>query len=243
MRIGAISDIHANPPALDAVLAALRAVGVDQIVCCGDVVGCGPWPAETIDRLQDESILSVRGNHDDATLHLARYHGDEHKSALRMLSWTYERLSSDHHAYLRALPERLEDAMFAIAHGSLRAPLVEYVLETDDARDNFALLGSRIGFLGHSHIQAGFAQSRAHVSAVPVARRTAPLDPKSRCLINPGSVGMPRDGDTAAAYAWVDLHAGRLTYGRAPYDAGSVAATIRNLGFDGVCPSLLLDFS
>ncbi|MBU0595782.1 metallophosphatase family protein [Candidatus Bipolaricaulota bacterium] len=240
MRIGVISDIHANLPALDAVLTALRGVGIDRIVCCGDVVGCGPWPAETVDRLQAECVLSVRGNHDDATLHLARYRGEGHESALRMLSWTYDQLTSDHRGYLAALPERFEDALFTIAHGSLRAPLVEFVLEPEEARDSFALLGSRIGFLGHSHIQSGFAQSLHRVSAVPAASHTVSLDPHSRYLINPGSVGMPRDGDTTAAYAWLDLAAGCLTYARAPYDATSVAAAIRNLGFNDVCPSSLL---
>jgi len=237
MRIGVISDVHANLPALDAALSALRSLEVDRILCCGDIIGCGPWPAETLDTLRREAVRSVRGNHDDAVLHLARYRRPGAEDDLRMLSWTDAQLDGSQRAYLAGLPRRHCEGHLTLAHGSLRSPLeqIEYVLDIEAAQGSFDRLDTWIGLLGHAHIQSGFVQDRHGISRLDASETTIPLDLESRYLINPGSVGLPRDGDTRAAYAWLDLDAGSLGFGRAAYDAAPVARAMRDLGFDTLC--------
>jgi len=237
MRIGVISDIHANLPALVAALSALRNLEVDRIYCCGDIVGCGPWPAESIDMLRHEAVRCVRGNHDDAVLHLARYRHPGAEEDLRMLSWTAAQLDASQRAYLADLPRWHCEGHLTLAHGSLRSPLeqIEYVLDVEAARGSFDQLDTWIGLLGHAHIQSGFVQDRHGVSTLPVGEACIPLDAESHYLINPGSVGLPRDNDARAAYVWLDLGARSLSFGRAAYDVASVARAMRDLGFDTLC--------
>jgi len=244
MRIGVLSDIHANRPALDAVLSALQAVGVDRILCCGDIVGCGLWPAETVDRLRQEKIVSVRGNHDDAVLHLSRYRSPGHEEDLRMLSWTAEQLTADQHTYLASLPERREEDPFTLAHGSLRpsCELVEFVLGAEEAEESFAVLGTWIGLVGHAHVQALYeARGDGCTRSLPLDEGSISLDPRAQYLINPGSVGMPRDAEPSAAFAWLDLDEKTLTFTRATYDPAPAAEAIQGLGSDGLCRSAPLE--
>jgi len=234
-RIGVIADVHANRPALDAVLKSLKRFRVDRLLCCGDLVGCGPWPEETIDRLREEEILCVRGNHDDAVLHFARYRSRGNETNFRMLSWTHDRLSPDQRRYLAKLPDRHTEREIVVVHGGLRSPLLEFVVDPQTARENFPLLDRSIGLVGHSHLQGGFVRSGSIVSTLPAVEHPVPLNPRCQYLINPGSVGMPRDGDPRAAYAILDQDRRTLTYARASYDAESVRRRMQALGFDKLC--------
>jgi diadenosine tetraphosphatase ApaH/serine/threonine PP2A family protein phosphatase len=159
-----------------------------------------------------------------------------------MLSWTQNRLTPEQRDFLAGLPDRHTEEGVTLAHGSLRPSLelVEYVLGIDDALGSFAHLGTELGFVGHSHRQAGFESSGDRVREISVTAVPIRLEPGARYLINPGSVGLPRDGRVSAAYAWIDLEARELVYARAEYEAAPVVREIRRLGFDEFCPSAIM---
>ena len=234
-RIGAIADVHANLPALDAVLDAFHHENVERIICCGDLVGCGPWPEEVVQRLCDVDATCVRGNHDEAIFHLARYAASEDAAVRRMLSWTLDRLTDERREFLKGLPDRHDEEAFALVHGSFRAPMWEYILDPDCARASFERFSAPLGLVGHSHLQSAYADDGS-IAARP-ADGVLRLDPGVRYVVNPGSVGMPRDGDRRAAYAIIDLDAGRpaVRFGRAAYDTREIDARMRELGFNGIC--------
>lgn len=228
-RIGVISDIHGNLPALDAVLAALQADGVNQIVSCGDIVGYGPWPGEVIARVRAGSIPSVQGNHDAAVCGVLPT--DHFTAAARVaIEWINARLMQDDVAFLARLPQTVTIAGMTSVHGSLRGPLWEYILDPWTAGESFRLLTTAIGLFGHSHIQGGFAAAGAQVKPIDPRMGELKLISGVRYLINPGSVGQPRDGDPRAAYAIVDLDKNKVIYRRVAYDIAATQQEINRVG-------------
>ena len=220
MRIGIISDIHANDVALETVL---QAIGpVDHLWCLGDVVGYGPNPNETVTRLQQQPALEIclTGNHDVAALgkiDLADFNPEARQAAL----WTREQLSAETERWLSERPEKVvRDAEFTLAHGSPRQPVWEYITSTSVARANFGLFSTPVCFVGHTHVPAIY-----YTDGVGIVRLQSPSDHETlnlrdgrRFIINPGSVGQPRDNDPRAAYAVLDADQGLLTFHRIPYD-------------------------
>ncbi len=228
-RIGVIADVHGNLPALDTVLAALNAVGVDQIVSCGDIVGYGPWPREVIARLRAVNVPSVQGNHDAAAGGVLPT--DHFTAAARAaIDWIKARLTPEDGAFLAALPLTTVIAGMTVVHGSMRGPLWEYILDSWTAGESFRRLETDIGLFGHSHIQGGFTAAGSKVDTIDPRTGEIDIIPGMRYLINPGSVGQPRDGDPRAAYAIIDLDVPKVSYRRIAYDITTTQREINRVG-------------
>jgi predicted phosphodiesterase len=225
MRICLLSDVHSNLPALDAVLAA--AGPVDAVWHLGDVVGYGPDPDDVVGRLRELGAIGVRGNHDAAACG-----GSEidwfNPDARRAMEWTRSAISEDTRAWLTALPERRTEAGCALVHGSPREPLWEYVTSTSVARDNLRLLDVPLGLHGHTHVPAAWIDDGDRVELVR-GRPGQRLELGGRrALVNPGSVGQPRDGNPDASFAILDVEAGTVEWGRAAGLPASLASRLRD---------------
>lgn len=236
-----ISDIHANLAALQAVMDDFTAqAGEPQAVwCMGDIVDYGAEPNEVIALLKQYPTICVAGNHELAVLGLedvTLFNPDARKS----VAWTKQNLSAESVAYLRGLPRIItvsnDHADFTLAHGSPRDPAWEYVLESEEAADNFIIMETTHGLIGHSHIPIYFKMIQLDQKRAGVGRALAEPDTllkvgdyrtQERLLVNPGGVGQPRDGDPRASYVIYDPEARTMRYRRAAYDIKATQAKIR----------------
>ena len=230
MRIAVLSDIHANLVALDAVLT--DAGPVDAVWQLGDVVGYGPEPDAVVERLREIGATGVRGNHDAAACG-----GSEidwfNPDARRAMEWTRRAISTQTLEWLSALPERATQDRCALVHGSLREPIWEYVTSPRVAAENIALLdeGVRIGLHGHTHMPIAFIDDEGDALETLRGRPGSPLELRGRrALVNPGSVGQPRDGDPRASYLLLEPEAERVTWRRVAYDIEAVQQAMRDAG-------------
>jgi len=230
VRIAVLSDIHSNIVALDAVLASIGAV--DAIWHLGDVVGYGPAPDEVVERLTGLGAIGVRGNHDAAAsgaIDLSWFNPE----AAAALEWTRANISETTRAWLAALPQRRMEADFTLVHGSPRDPTWEYVTSAALARAGLSAISTGHGLHGHTHVPIAFTQVDGRMRTLaPRAGNTVALG-EGRTLLNPGSVGQPRDGDPRASYLILDTVAGTATWGRSVYDFEAVGASIRAAGLPG----------
>jgi predicted phosphodiesterase len=230
MRILVLSDLHANVTALEAVLA--DAGDVDETWCLGDVVGYGPDPNEMVEMVRAiPNLTCLLGNHDVAVLGQM----DEavfNTEARRSLLWQKKQLSDGNKGYLDSLPQNaLIRGDVTLAHGSPRDPVWEYILNTLVARLNFQSFETSFCFVGHSHIQCMFKLdlNKDRVSLeVPKVGEVLKLAP--RAILNPGSVGQPRDRDPRSAYAIFDPDAMTWEPRRVRYDFAAVQKRIRAVG-------------
>lgn len=219
-----LSDIHANLSALEAALAVIKK-DYDQFISLGDIVGYGPDANEAVDRVRELGpVAQVRGNHDKAGCGITNAE-DFNPTARAAALWTREQLRPENLDYLRQLavgPARVSS--FQIVHGSVRDE-DEYVFHARDARFNLQLAEVPVTFFGHTHFQGGFLLRED--GQVELIRLRWPsglvsaklqLDGKSRYLINPGSIGQPRDGDPRAGFAFYDEDSQTVEYFRLPYD-------------------------
>lgn len=221
-----ISDVHANLVALSAVLA--DAPEFDEIWCLGDLVGYGPSPNECVDRIQDYPHFSLAGNHDWAALgklDLRSFNMD----ARLANQWTQSQLSPATREYLEGLPTDAEREGICLAHASPREPIWEYILDCRVARVNFAHFSNRLCLVGHSHVPLVFTW---HEQEERCERLSSPFpDPvqlgSRRMIINPGSVGQPRDGDPRASYAMLDTDQMTWQFHRVPYSVEIVQDQMR----------------
>jgi predicted phosphodiesterase len=221
VRYLVISDLHSSWEALEAVVDAARGE-YDHIVCCGDLAGYGPDPNRVIDWARNNLHAVIRGNHDRVC---SGVEGLEwfNEVAQAASIWTMSRLSRENWEYLRALPSGpLTVDGFQLIHGS---PLDEdeYLLSVTDARNVFSYLQTNLAFFGHTHLQGGFEWRHGQYRTLwrmELFQKEARyrLDPDGAYLINPGSVGQPRDYDWRAAFAIYDSEACEVTYHRVPYD-------------------------
>ncbi|MGE5073247.1 MAG: metallophosphoesterase family protein [Anaerolineae bacterium] len=230
MRILVVSDVHANYSALEAVLN--DAGQVDETWCLGDLIGYGPDPNMVIEEIRGlPNLTCMLGNHDVAILgrmELAAFNGD----ARRSLTWTSNVLTADNMDFLRSLPQTTGvRGDVTLAHGSPRDPIWEYILNTLSARLNFEHFGTPYCFVGHSHIQSLFQldEKNDRVS-MALARVGHPIHLKPRIILNPGSVGQPRDRDPRAAYAIYDAESHTWEARRAAYDIAGVQQRVREAG-------------
>jgi diadenosine tetraphosphatase ApaH/serine/threonine PP2A family protein phosphatase len=204
-----ISDLHANLVALEAVLA--DAPAFDEIWCLGDLVGYGPNPNECIERLQEFPHASLAGNHDWAALSkldLRSFNTDARDANV----WTQSQLTPAAREYLNGLPTYMEKDSFCMAHASPREPVWEYVLDANVAYANFSYFSLHTCMIGHTHVPLIFKldeQRQRCETLVPPFSGPIELG-NSRMIINPGSVGQPRDGNPDASYAMLDTH--RMTW-------------------------------
>lgn len=204
MRILVISDIHANLAAFQAVLADAEGA-YDRVWFLGDLVGYGPEPNECAALLRELDPVALRGNHDLAAL--GELDMDEFNAdAQRMIHWTQEALSEETREYLSQLPEMLVTESFTLAHASPREPVWEYILDENVAAANFAHFETPYCLVGHSHTALYFLEAKEGKAEgyLPVNGNPYKLD-EIRAILNPGSVGQPRDSDPRAAYALLDM--------------------------------------
>jgi diadenosine tetraphosphatase ApaH/serine/threonine PP2A family protein phosphatase len=237
MRLAILSDIHANLVALDAVLAAVGSV--DGIRILGDIVGYGPEPDAVVERLSALGAVGVTGNHDQVA---AGKLGPElfNRDARIAIEWTRDRIAAPTRDWLAALPERLEEGSFTLVHGSPRDPTWEYLLDERAAAENLAAFTTPYCLFGHTHLPAAFrATDGGMVGGEPADGDRVTLDDR-RALINPGSVGQPRDGIPAAGWAVLDTDVGLVTWHRTDYD---IAATQRAMMAAGLPPRLIVRLS
>lgn len=230
MRVLIVSDIHSNVTALDAVLTA--AGPVDAVWQLGDVVGYGPDPDEVVERLRSVGAVGVRGNHDAAAV------GDLgtesfNSYARAAIDWTRERIGPATRAWLSELPERRDEGDIGLCHGSFRDPIWEYIHDPVVAGESLRLVaadGLDTGLFGHTHLPAVYrSASGAIASAVPVEGSRLDLD-EAPVLLNPGSVGQPRDRIPTASYMLLDTERREASWQRAAYDIAAVQARMRRAG-------------
>ena len=223
MRIAIVSDIHSNLPAFESVLRDAEREGpLDAVWSLGDLVGYGPHPNECIALLRRYQHVNVAGNHDLAAC--GRMGTEEFNAAAATAAqWTNEQLTPDSRNYLEELPQTVTEHDFAFAHGSLREPVWEYLLSGEQALVQFELQPTPYSAVGHSHLPF---VCREEPGATPQLRPASDGEcvelRDERLIVNPGSVGQPRDGDPRAGYAL--LENGTLTFRRIEYD---IAATQR----------------
>jgi predicted phosphodiesterase len=230
MRYGIVSDVHSNIEAFQAVLGELDGLGVDAIVCLGDIVGYGPSPNECCATLLERRIESIAGNHDEAA---ASDFGLEYFSPLarEALEWNKRELTADHLGYLAGLPRERRYDRFDVVHG---APVYhfEYILDALDAEAAFARTDAAITFVGHTHIAEVYYQDvagRTYQQRLAHGGRIE-ISSEYRYIVNPGSVGQPRDRNPQAAYAVFDTTAGHVDVMRVAYDLEAVQRRIERAG-------------
>ncbi|HUG48789.1 MAG TPA: metallophosphoesterase family protein [Candidatus Limnocylindria bacterium] len=219
MRIAVLSDIHGNLPALEAVLADLAPY--DAVWQLGDVVGYGPQPDEVVARLAQEGALGVRGNHDSAAL--GELPTDAfNDDARRAVEWTGRRIGSATRDWLSALPSRAELEGFTLVHASPRDPTWEYVVSAAVARANLGAFETRHCLVGHTHVPLVFRQAEGRMETIqPSQSGRLQLDGR-RAIVNPGSVGQPRDGDRRACGLLLDTERATLEWRRVEYPVEQV---------------------
>jgi predicted phosphodiesterase len=224
VRIAVLSDIHANLPALDAVLA--DAGPVDAVWHLGDVVGYGPDPNGVVDRLRAVGAIGVRGNHDSAAIGDLEIE-DFNAEARAAMVWTRGQIGAATREWLAGLPLRREERGLTLVHGSPRDPTWEYILSAPVARANLAAFDTPHCLHGHTHVPIVFRVAAAGMETLePRSGAVLSLDVR-RALLNPGSVGQPRDGIPDSSYLVLDLAAGEASWHRVAYDIGSVQAAMR----------------
>jgi len=226
MKTLLISDIHANLTALEAVLA--DAGSFDAAWCLGDLVGYGPDPNECVERVAAlPNLQCVMGNHDAAALRRIEIDAFNPEARAALL-WTQQRLSPANIAFLSQLPEMITVDQITLAHGSPRQPIWEYLLDTRTATVNFDYFDTLYCFVGHTHLPVIYYlpddQRMAHL-IVPENTTQVTLAP--RAIINPGSVGQPRDRDPRAAYALLDMDDYTWAWHRVAYDIARVQERMR----------------
>jgi predicted phosphodiesterase len=229
MRVAVISDIHGNLHALEAVLAALEHDSLDALWCLGDVVGYGPRPNRCCAVAELRADLALAGNHDLGvlgTVDLDEFSPDAATSAL----WTREILSAEARIYLQGLEPLGRDDGVALFHASPSDPVWDYILSGDTALEAFELTSEPLVLVGHTHLpMAVLLADRVLSGGLAPAGTEVDLS-DGRWLLNPGSVGQPRDGDPRAAYLVVDFGAGRAAFRRVEYDVQRTQAEIRERG-------------
>ncbi len=230
MRVLVISDIHANYTALEAVLK--DAGPADETWCLGDLVGYGPDPNAVVEEVRDiPNLTCILGNHDVAVIGkmpLEAFNGD----ARRSLVYHEKVLSASNMDYMRSLSSNIKTLGEAtIAHGSPRDPLWEYILNALSAQLNFGHFETPWCFVGHSHIQCLFAlNEETNRVTLGHVKPDEPITLRSKLILNPGSVGQPRDRDPRAAYAIYDTEARTWTPRRVKYNIAEVQERIRSAG-------------
>lgn len=233
MRVAILSDIHGNRHALEAVLGDVRAAGVDETWCLGDVVGYGADPVDCCALVREHAQVCLAGNHDlAATGGLAL---DEFsRNAAIAAEWTAAQLGTDALAWLAGLQPTGERGGIGLYHGSPRDPVWEYVVSDAAADLCLDAMPERVGLIGHSHVALAFRRADGEAAQGAACHGDDHADLTAhRWLLNPGSVGQPRDGDPRAAWLLLDLDAPSATWRRIDYDVPGAQAAIREAGLPG----------
>lgn len=228
MRILVLSDVHANLNALTAVLQ--HAGNFDAVWCLGDLTGYGPDPNECIRLVRSlPGLACLLGNHDAAVIDKIDL-SSFNKEARQAAQWTRKTLSAENLSFLEGLPEKQEIHEITLAHGSPRNPIWEYLLDTYTAAVNFTAMETNYGFVGHTHIPLCYLLSADDRMEWRILRDDEEIEMVSRGILNPGSVGQPRDRDRRAAYAIYEPEKKVWSSRRVEYDVAPVQERIRIAG-------------
>jgi diadenosine tetraphosphatase ApaH/serine/threonine PP2A family protein phosphatase len=227
--VAVVSDIHSNLAAFQAVLADSSAV--DEVWCLGDIVGYGPDPNECLALLLRHKQISIAGNHDWAAIgkvDASNFNPDAQTAA----RWTSQQLTGTNKEIIRRLPQEVAMGEFTLAHGSPREPIWEYIVSPSQAAANLTYFGTPFCFVGHTHRPAVFwgpSEEGPGGANEPAADEEISLGER-RLIINPGSVGQPRDGDPRASYALLDLERRTVRFRRVEYDIAATQEKMRQAG-------------
>ena len=228
MRVAVISDVHGNYHALEAVLKEIDAARVDAVWCLGDTVGYGPRPNECCDLVRDRAGHCLVGNHDLVVLGeltVSEFNDEAAAAAI----WTAEVLTPESRAFLASLKPFGEVEGVDLFHASARDPVWEYVLTEEAARATLELSSAQLVLVGHSHVALAISADDGRVDGGP-ARGGSKINLDGRRLLNPGSVGQPRDGDPRAAWVLLDLEERFAEFHRVPYSIERTQAEMRERG-------------
>ncbi len=229
MRVAVISDVHSNLHALQAVLAAIDAEAVGEIWCLGDLVGYGPRPNECCALVRERASLCLAGNHDlgvIGTIEVALFAGE----AGAVVRWTRDALSDDAHGFLSGLQPAGRADGVELYHASARNPVWEYVLGPEQALASFAVTEAPLVLVGHSHFPLALRLDGTRVlgGSAPAGHEVDLAE--GRWLLNPGSVGQPRDGDPRAAWLLLDTGSHSASFRRVEYPVALTQAEVRAAG-------------
>jgi diadenosine tetraphosphatase ApaH/serine/threonine PP2A family protein phosphatase len=233
LRVAILSDIHSNRQALEAVLAAVEEANLEETWCLGDLVGYGADPDVCTALVRERCNVCLVGNHDLALLGAIdiKTFSD---GAAAAVEWTRQNVNQDTLDFLAALEPAGSREGVGLFHASPRDPVWEYVLSTDQAEAGFEVMEERIGLIGHSHIALFFFHPpRARLGDTQGSQTEDGAEielAEGEWLLNPGSVGQPRDGDPRAAWLELDTEAGTARWHRVDYDIEAAAAAIRAAG-------------
>ena len=228
MRIAVLSDVHANLRALEAVLAEVDGGGFDGIWCLGDLVGYGPKPNECAALLQERTSICLAGNHDLVVLGkipIGSFAGEAAAAA----RWTQTVLDESARMFLGSLAPQAAAPGAELFHGSPRDPVWDYVLSDESAASALALTEAPLVLVGHSHVALEISNG-GELRGEPAPAGTQLELGAVRRLLNPGSVGQPRDGDPRAAWLEVDFATARATFHRTTYSVERTQAEMREVG-------------
>jgi predicted phosphodiesterase len=227
MKVAIVSDIHSNRHAFEAVLDEVAAADVQELWCLGDLVGYGAEPDACVELARENADVCLAGNHDLAVT--GDIPLDEFSRGAGIAArWTQEVMASDNIAFLQSLAPTGNEGPVGLYHASPRDPIWEYVLSALLAELCLDAQDHRVCLVGHSHVALSFTRG-AGEPATGEARRSDSTVDIADCewILNPGSVGQPRDGDPRAAWMTLDLEAWVATFRRTPYDVAGAAAAIR----------------
>ena len=244
MRYLILSDIHSNKDALDAVLESAEDKNYEEICCLGDVVGYGAEPNGVTDWVRENVPYVIRGNHDKTCCGLEE--ATSFNAVARLaVEWTLETLTAENRDYLLNLAQGpMTQNGFLMAHGSV-ADEDEYVVDPYDALMQFPHVEGRLVFFGHTHLQGGFIlwgeDGQLGYESIGPVPTTVETTAGRSYLINPGSVGQPRDLNWKAAYAVFDSEQQRVEYYRCEYPLESAQKKIRDAGLPGALASRLAE--
>ena len=228
VRLGIVSDVHGNLPALEAVLDDMGPV--DELWCLGDIVGYGPFPNECLDLLRERACLSIPGNHDcgcTGKIALEDFNAD----ARWACEWSRTEVRPENLEFLAALPLTRTEGDFTLAHGTPHEPIWEYMAYASTARLSFHYFSSRYCLVGHTHVPLVFLDNGPDPDTFHPGP-TAPLHfDATRAIVNPGSVGQPRDGNPQAAYGLIDTDDAIMYFQRVSYDIKAIQQRMTQLNF------------
>jgi len=228
MKYGIIADIHGNLEAFEAVIEALLRDKINDCVCVGDIVGYGANPAECIKLVQKAASSIVCGNHDEGAagwMDMAYFN----KTAREAIEWTRRILSKEDILFLQKLGLTCKNRIFTLAHGTLDCPeAFHYMFDEDVARRTFDLMDNRVCFVGHTHKPRIFSQRNNKITLIN--KNKAKISKNEKIIVDVGSVGQPRDGDSRASYCVYDTKSGLIELKRCEYNVDKAGEKIVKAG-------------